>query len=203
MEHCTWERLSYVIGQSENGQSQSSVAPLFPGIALYTPANGVAEAFLINGIGCVTRGTLLCCDWSTHDDDDPQQRRKGVYAIFQNIGNLMRDRRASESARITGSNDPIEVETDSAPDRPSSSVRAMAGSLRFRGRRDNRRSGEYREVPLEPPPCLAFKYGAPDGVRKPQLPAIFETPEASFADASYGATYKLPGPAVIGVNEDC
>ncbi|EYC30563.1 hypothetical protein Y032_0005g2721 [Ancylostoma ceylanicum] len=137
------------------------------------------------------------------DDDDPQQRRKGVYAIFQNIGNLMRDRRASESARITGSNDPIEVETDSAPDRPSSSVRAMAGSLRFRGRRDNRRSGEYREVPLEPPPCLAFKYGAPDGVRKPQLPAIFETPEASFADASYGATYKLPGPAVIGVNEDC
>ncbi|KAL6725214.1 hypothetical protein Aduo_007281 [Ancylostoma duodenale] len=139
------------------------------------------------------------------EDDDPRQRRKGVYAIFQNIGNLMRDRRASESARIPASNDSTDGEPDSVPDRPSSSMRVMAGSLRWRGRRDNRRDngrGEYREVPLEPPPCLAYKYGAPDGVRKPQLPAIFEPPEVSFADASYGATYKLPGPAVIGVNED-
>ncbi|VDK71300.1 unnamed protein product [Cylicostephanus goldi] len=69
----------------------------------------------------------------------------------------------------------------------------MAGSLRWRGHRRERRSVSFRDPPLEPPSCLAFKYGAPDGVRTPESGETVHTRGSAFiGDTSYGATYRFP-----------
>ncbi|VDP07602.1 unnamed protein product [Heligmosomoides polygyrus] len=54
----------------------------------------------------------------------------------------------------------------------------------------------YQAIPQsQQPPCLAYKFGAPDGIDRRDVEELFEPRDESFRETeSYGDTFVLPGP---------
>ncbi|KAK6745217.1 hypothetical protein RB195_011750 [Necator americanus] len=107
----------------------------------------------------------------------------------------------SGSNRILGSHSPVVFgEIVASHDRfeahggDRNSIRTRVpptGSVLRKRSRGERRDVEYQELPLEPPSCFAYKYGASDDYQRVELETVRETRGSSFAAMSYGATYRL------------
>ncbi|XGW13783.1 hypothetical protein V3C99_000240 [Haemonchus contortus] len=138
------------------------------------------------------------------DDHSDRSRRRNAHSIIRSIGRLFRgNKAAAQDQPVTDwTSETIEVPGDEQQGgslRPEVVVSPPLPPPRVR----IHHHVVYEAVPRTPPPCLAYKFGAPDGIDRRDVEEIFEPRDPSFREmASYGDTYVLPAPSVESMEGD-
>ncbi|PIO71228.1 hypothetical protein TELCIR_06874 [Teladorsagia circumcincta] len=138
------------------------------------------------------------------DNDSDQPKRKSAHSVIHSIGRLFRSNKGTVPSQ-PANNWSTETIVGTAIEQQDGSLRedVVVSPPVLPPRVRIHRRAEYQPLPRAPLPCLAYKFGAPDGIDRRDVEDIFEPRDPSIREtASYGDTYVLPAPSAESVETD-